>query len=45
VWPERIGQVRMMSIDEQTFHQWHRTVHWATSSKRPSRTKAAQQRR
>lgn len=45
VWPERIGQVRMMSIDEQTFHQWHRTVHWATSSKRPSRTRAAQQRR
>ena len=45
VWPERIGQVRMMPIDEQTFHQWHRTVHRVTSSKRPSRTRAAQQRR
>jgi 3-dehydroquinate synthase len=45
VWPERIGQVRMMPIDEPTFHQWHKTLHATTSGKRPSRKKTVKERR
>ncbi|MDH5252794.1 MAG: 3-dehydroquinate synthase [Nitrospira sp.] len=45
VWPEQIGQVRMMPIDEQTFRQWHRTAQRAASGKKPSGTRAAQRRR
>jgi 3-dehydroquinate synthase len=45
VWPERIGQVRMMPIDEPTFHQWHKTLHKTTSGKRLSRKKTVKERR
>jgi len=45
VWPEQIGQVRMMPIDEQMFRQWHRTAQRAASGKKPSGTRAAQRRR
>ena len=41
VWPERIGQVRMMPIDERSFRRWHRAVYQANSGRRPSRTRAA----
>lgn len=33
VWPERIGHVRMMPIDEPTFYQWHQTLPKLTSGK------------
>lgn len=39
VWPERIGQVRMMPIDEPTFYQWHQTLPKRTSGKSLSRKK------
>lgn len=45
VWPERIGHVRMMPIDEQTFRQWHMSSESVTSGRRPSRKGTAQQRR
>jgi 3-dehydroquinate synthase len=45
VWPERIGQVRMMPIDEPTFHQWHKTLDKATSGKRLSRKSTVKERR
>ncbi|MBH0184182.1 MAG: 3-dehydroquinate synthase [Nitrospira sp.] len=45
VWPERIGHVRMMPIDEPTFYQWHHTLPKPASSKSRSRKKAVQQRR
>jgi 3-dehydroquinate synthase len=44
VWPERIGQVRMMPIDEPTFRQWHLRLDKTTSSNRPSRKRIAKQR-
>jgi 3-dehydroquinate synthase len=45
VWPERIGQVRMMPIDEPTFHQWYKTLHKTTSGKRLSSKKTVKKRR
>jgi 3-dehydroquinate synthase len=39
VWPERIGHVRMMPIDEPTFSQWHQTLPKRTSGKSLSRKK------
>jgi len=39
VWPERIGHVRMMPIDEPTFCQWHQTLPKLTSGKGLSRKK------
>ena len=36
VWPERIGRVRMMSIDEQTFCHWHTGSSEAGSGRRSS---------
>lgn len=39
VWPERIGHVRMMPIDEPTFYQWHQTLPKLTSGKSLSRKK------
>lgn len=45
VWPERIGHVRMMPIDEQTFRQWHMSSKSATSATKPPRKVAANQRR
>ena len=41
VWPERIGQVRMMPIDERTFRRWHTSVHQNNSDRRPFRARAA----
>ncbi|HEX5647612.1 MAG TPA: 3-dehydroquinate synthase [Nitrospira sp.] len=41
VWPERIGQVRMMPIDERSFRRWHKAVHQETSGRRPFRARAA----
>lgn len=45
VWPERIGHVRMMPIDEPTFCQWHQTLPKPNSGKSLSRKKPAQQKR
>ncbi len=39
VWPERIGHVRMMPIDQPTFYQWHQTLPKLTSGKSLSRKK------
>lgn len=39
VWPEQIGHVRMMPIDEPTFYQWHQTLPKLTSGKSLSRKK------
>ncbi len=39
VWPERIGHVRMMPINEPTFSQWHQTLPKLTSGKSLSRKK------
>jgi len=41
VWPERIGQVRMMPIDEGSFRRWHTAAHRENSGGRPFRTRAA----
>lgn len=41
VWPERIGRVRMMPVDERLFRRWHKTVHQETSGRRPFRSRAA----
>lgn len=41
VWPERIGQVRMMSIDERSFRRWHKAAHQEHSGRRPLRARAA----
>jgi 3-dehydroquinate synthetase len=45
VWPERIGHVRMMTIDEPTFCRWHQTLPKLTSGKGLSRKKTVSQRR
>jgi 3-dehydroquinate synthase len=45
VWPERIGQVRIVPIDEQTFQQWHMTSQRAASGTSRSRKGAARRRR
>jgi 3-dehydroquinate synthase len=39
VWPERIGQVRMMPIDEGSFRRWHTAVHRGNSGGRPFQTR------
>lgn len=44
VWPERIGRVRMMPIDEATFRQWHLTCDKTTFGNKPSRKRIANQR-
>ena len=41
VWPEQIGRVRMMPIDERSFRQWHKAVHQENSGRRPFRSRAA----
>lgn len=41
VWPERIGQVRMMPIDEESFRRWHQTLPQETSGRRPLRAETA----
>jgi 3-dehydroquinate synthase len=39
VWPERIGQVRMMPINEQSFRRWHKAVRQENPSRRPFRAR------
>ena len=41
VWPEQIGRVRMMPIDERSFRRWHKAVHQENSGRRPFRSRAA----
>jgi 3-dehydroquinate synthase len=41
VWPDRIGHVQMMSIDEHTFRRWHMGLCQAASGKRsPTRRRS-----
>jgi 3-dehydroquinate synthase len=41
VWPERIGQVRMMPIDERSFRRWHMAVQQENSGRKLFRSRAA----
>ena len=41
VWPERIGQIHMMPIDERSFRRWHMAVQQKNFGRRPFTARAA----